>query len=168
MTLASKSKAEYILVISDLCTKYVVTVPLKDMTAATVANPIVEEWIMRYGAPDVLHTDQVTIFNSYLMQDICRLFMIDKTRTTPYNPHGNGQVERFNRVIADTISKYCAEKPHQWDTYLPYVTFVYNTKVHRTIGTPPYSMFFGKEAQYPIDLFYPKPPGDPRLVLGED
>ena len=138
------------------------------MTAATVANAIVEEWIMRYGAPDVLHTDQGTNFNSDLMQDICRLFMIDKTRTTPYHPQGNGQVERFNRVIVDTISKYCAEKPHLWDTYLPYVTFVYNTTVHRTIGTTPYSMLFGKEAQYPIDLFYPKPPGDPRLVLGED
>ena len=157
VTLASKSQAKYILVISDLYTKYVVTVPLRDTTAATVANAIVEEWIMRYGAPDVLHTDRGTNFNSDLMQDICRLFMIDKTRTTPYHPQGNRQVERFNRVIADTISKYCAEKPHLWDTYLPYVTFFYNTTVHRTIGTTPYSMLFEKEAQYPIDLFYPKP-----------
>ena len=103
--LATKSEAKYILVISDLYTKYVVTVPLKDMTAATVANAIVEQWIMRYGTPDVLHMEQGTKFNSDLMQDICRLFMIDKTRTTPYYPQGNGQIERFNRVIADTISK---------------------------------------------------------------
>ena len=168
VTLATKSTAKYILVISDLYTKYVVTVLLKDMTAATVSNAIVEEWIMRYGAPDVLHTDKGTNFNSGLMHDFCSLFMIDKTRTTPYHPQGNGQVKRFNRVIAETISKYCAKKPHLWDTYLPYVTFVYNTTVHRTIGTTPYSMLFGKEAQYHIDLFYPKPPGDPRLVLGED
>ena len=109
VTLATKSKTKYIVVISDLYTKYVVTVPLKDMTAATVVNVIVEEWIMRYGAPDVLHTDQGTNFNSDLMHDICRLFMIDKTRTTRYHPQGNGQVARFNRVIADTITKYCAE-----------------------------------------------------------
>ena len=105
VTLASKSKAKYILVISDLYTKYEVTVPLKDMTAATVANAVVEEWIMRYGAPYVLPTDQGTNFNSDLMHDVCRLFMIDKTRTTPYHPQGNGQVQRFKRVIADTISK---------------------------------------------------------------
>ena len=105
VTLASKSKAKYNLGISDLYTKYVVTVPLKDLTAATVANAIVEEWVKKYGAPDVLHTGQGTNFNSDLMQDICRLFMIDKTRTTPYHPQGNGQVKRFNRVIADTISK---------------------------------------------------------------
>ena len=29
-------------------------------------------------------------------------------------------------------------------------------------------MIFGREAQYPIDLFVPKPPGDPRLKLGEN
>ena len=46
VTLATKSKAKYNLAISDLYTKYVKTVPLKDMMAATVANAIVEEWIM--------------------------------------------------------------------------------------------------------------------------
>ena len=164
VTLARKSKARYILVMSDLFTKYAVTVALQDMTAAKVANAIIDEWIMKFGAPDVIHTDQGSNFNSELMHDI---FMIEKTRTTPYHPQGNGQVERFNRVIADTLSKYCAEKPQEWDVYLPYITFVYNTTVHRTIGATPYSMIFGREAQYPIDLFVPKPPGDPRLKLGE-
>ena len=28
-------------------------------------------------------------------------------------------------------------------------------------------MLCGREAQYPIDLFYPKPPGNPRLELGK-
>ena len=122
---------------------------------------------MKFGAPDVIHTDQGSNFNSELMNDICRIFMIEKTRTTPHHPQGNGQVGRFNRVIADTLSKYCAEKPQEWDVYLPYITFVYNTTAHRTIGATPYSMIFGREAQYPIDLFVPKPPGDPRQKLDE-
>ena len=90
---------------SDLFTKYAVTVALQDMTAATVANAIIDEWIMKFGAPDVIHTDQGSNFNSELMHDICRIFMIEKTRTTPYHPQGNGQVERFNRIIPDTFSK---------------------------------------------------------------
>ena len=165
VSLASKSKAKYILVISDLYTKYLVTVPLKNMTTATVANAIVEEWVMRYDAPDVLHTNQGTNFKSDSMQDICRLFMNAKTRTTPYHPQGNGQVERFNGVTADTISKYCAKKPHLWDTYLPYVTFIYNTTVHRTIGTAPYSMLFGKEAQYPHRLLLSQTPRRPQISV---
>ena len=43
VTLASKFEVKYILLISDLCTRYEVTVPLKEMTAATVANAIVEK-----------------------------------------------------------------------------------------------------------------------------
>ena len=168
VTLARKSRARYILVMSDLFTKHDVTVALQDMTAATVANAIIDEWIMKFEAPDVIHTDQGTKFNSELMHDICRIFMIEETRTMLYHPQGNEQVERFNGVIADTLSKYCAEKPQEWDVYLPYITFVYNTTVHRTIGVTPYSMISGREAQYLIELIVPKPPGDPRLNLGEN
>ena len=71
---------------SDFYTKYVVAVPLKDMTATTVATAIVEEWITKFGAPDVIHTDQGTNFNSEMMHDVCKIFMIDKTRTSPYHP----------------------------------------------------------------------------------
>ena len=123
---------------------------------------------MKFGASDVIHIDQGSNFNSELMQDICRIFMIEKTRATPYHPQGNGQVERFNRLIADPLSKYCAEKPREWDVFLPYITFAYNTTVHRTIGATPYSMIFQREAQYPIELFVQKSPGDPRLKLGEN
>ena len=115
VTLAKESRARYILVTSDLFTIYAVTVALQDMTAATVSNALIDEWIMKFGAPDLIHTDQGSNFNSELMQDICRIFMIEKTRTTPYHPHGNAQVDRFNRVMADTLSKKCAEKPQEWD-----------------------------------------------------
>ena len=168
VTSAKSSRTRYISVMSDLFTKYAVTVALQNMTSATVANAIIEDWIMKFGAPDVIHTDQGANLNRELMRDNCRIFMIEKTRTNPYHPQGKGQVERFNRVNADMLSKYCAEKPHELDVYWPYFLFVYNTTVHRTIGATPYSMLFGRESKYPIVLFVPKPPGDRRLRLSEN
>ena len=167
VTSAKRSQTNYILVISDLYTKYVVAVPLKDSTSETVATVIVEEWFLMFGAPETLHTEQGTNFNSEVMRDICKNFMIDKARTSPKHPQGKGQVERFKSVIADTISKYCAEKPYEWDQYLPHGVFVYNTTVHRTTGTTPFSMLYAREAQYPIDLFFPKPPGDFRSEVDD-
>ena len=136
VTLAKKSRAWYILVMSDLFTKYAVTVELQGMTAATVANARIDERIMKFRAPDVIQTDRGSNFNKELMQDICRIFMIEKTRTTPYNPQGNGQVERFKRVIADTLSKYCAEKLQEWDVYLPYITFVWSNAHWSNASSP--------------------------------
>ena len=153
VTLAKRSLSRYILVMSELYTKYVVVVPIRDKAATTVATAIVEEWITKFGA------DQGANFNGDIMHDVCKIFMIDKTRTrtSPYHPQGKGQVERFNRVIADTISKYCAERRQERDLYLQHFLFVYNTTVHRTTRLTPFSMLFGKEAKFSIDLYYRKP-----------
>ena len=158
VTTGGSSKAKHILVMTDMFTKYVVTTPLINTVSQTVAQAIVETWILRFGVPDTLHTDQGTNFNSLLIKELCKLLKIDKSRTTAYHPEGNGQVERFNRVIADTISKYCARNPRDWDTVLPFITIVYNTSVHRTTGVTPFSLTYGEECEYLIGVFYLKPP----------
>ena len=64
VTLARKSRARYILVMSDLFTKYAVAVALREMTAATVANATIDKWIVKFGASDVSHTDQGSILKA--------------------------------------------------------------------------------------------------------
>ena len=140
-----------------LFTKYAIAVPLVSTDSAEVAREIVENWVLKFGAPNILHTDQGKNFGNNLILEMCRLLGIDKSRTSPYHPQGNGQVERHNRVIADVISKYCADNPRTWDTVLPLLNFVYNTTIHRTTGATPSNLVHGQECQYPIDLFYPKP-----------
>ena len=77
VTLARRSQSRYILVMSDLYTKYVVAVALQEIDSKTVAHAIVEEWILKFGAPDTIHTDQGTNLNSELIHDVCKIFMID-------------------------------------------------------------------------------------------
>ena len=157
VTKATKTGAKYILAMTDCFTKFVVTVPLVKTEAQDVAEAIVTGWILHFGVPDCLHTDQGTNFGSRVIQEMCQLLKIDKTRTSPYHPQGNGQVERHNRVIADMVSKYCSDNPQVWDEVLPYLNFVYNTTVHRTTRATPFALVYGQECQYPIDLFYPRP-----------
>ena len=159
VTRAKTSGAKYILVLTDYLTKYVVCVPLERTTAEDVARAIVEKWVLTFGAPDCLHTDQGSNFCSELLLEVCKSFGIEKTRTSPYHPQGNGMVERHNRVVADVISKYCANNPSSWDQMIPYLNFVYNTTVHKTTGQTPFSLVFGQECKYPIDLLLPKAPG---------
>ena len=145
--------AKYVLALTDYFTKYVVTVPLVQTEAKDVAKTIVENWILQFEVPDVLHTDQGKNFGREIVAEMCKLLKIDKSRTSPYHPEGNGQVERFNRCMADVLSKYCAECPGDWDELLPYITFAYSTSVHKTTNATSFSLVYGQECQYPINLF---------------
>ena len=157
---------EYILVMTDYFTKYVVTVSLSTITAADVAKAFVEKWVLRFEAPDTLHTDQGTNFYSQLMSEVCTLLNRERSRTSPYRPQGNGQVERHIRVLADVIKKYCSENPREWESILPYVLFVYKTTVQKSTEETPFPLVFGDEAVYPIDIIFSKPP-DTELTVHE-
>ena len=51
---------KYILVTTDLFTKWVEAFPFKDMTATTLATTILNEVIYGYGVPSGLHGDRGT------------------------------------------------------------------------------------------------------------
>ena len=153
---AKATGAKYVLTLTNYFTKHVVTVPLVQTEAKSVAEAIVENWVLQFGVPNVLHADQCKNFGSKLIAEMCKLLKIDKSRTSPYHPDGNGQVERFNRCMADVLSKNSAVCPGDWDELLPYINFANNTSVHKTTNATPFSIEYGKECQYPINLFYPR------------
>ena len=131
-----------------------------------MAEAIIKNWFLHFGMPDSLHTDQGTNFCSQLLKDVCTLLGVDKTRTSAFHPQRNGQVEGHNRVVADMLSKYCANNPRIWDRVVPYLTFVYNTTVHKTTGATPFSLVYGAECQPPKDLFDLRQPGAESLDDG--
>ena len=81
---------EYLLVVGDYFTKWAEAFPLKNHTAQTVADVMVEEFVARYGLPRSLHSDQGREFESLLVTELCKLLRVKKTRTVPYNPKSDG------------------------------------------------------------------------------
>ena len=106
VTMAKNLRAKQILVLTDLITRYVLSVPLRGTKAADAAKEIVENWVLGFGVADVLHTDQRKKFGNELMLEVCKLLKIDKSSSSTYHPKGKGQMERHDRVIADVNSKY--------------------------------------------------------------
>ena len=49
---------KYILVVCDYFTKYTEAYPLKDKTARSVVDALMDVWLPRYGFPLFLHSDQ--------------------------------------------------------------------------------------------------------------
>lgn len=143
---------KYILVITDIFTKWVEAFPLKDTTANTLATVLMNEVVCRYGAPCKLHSDQGANLCSNVIQCLCQLLGITTTRTSAYHPAGNGQVERFNRTLEAILAKTVADNQHDWDSQLPKALFAYRTAIHETTQFSPFHLMFARSPNLPVDL----------------
>ena len=148
----SRNGNRYILVLSDYASRFVMTIPMIDQTAKTVAAHLVNEVLTKYGAPEQILTDQGTNFLSELVYQICQLFKIKQLRTTSYHPQTDGLVERFNRTLCDMLACYVNEDPESWDVFLPFVTFAFNTAEQASVKNNPFYLFYGRDAIMPTEL----------------
>jgi len=151
MNLTQKGN-KYILVIVDQFTKWVEVYPLPDQTAERVARKLVEEFVSRLGCPLQIHTDQGSNFQSELFDEVCKLLQITRTRTTPYRPRSNGQVERYNRTILQIVRCLKEANCFEWDEWLGQIGAAIRATVNRTIGYTPNMMMMGREVNLPIDI----------------
>ena len=88
-----------VLIMTDVFSKYTLAVPTRDQTADTVAKTLVREWFAHYGVPRRIHSDQDHSIESVTIQSLCKLYTIDKSRTTSYHSEGNSQAVRYNRIL---------------------------------------------------------------------
>ena len=157
---------KYILVVCDYFTKYTEAYPLKDKTARSVADALMDIWLPRYGFPLFLHSDQGKEFDNTMIHKLSELLGTVKTKTTPYHPRSDGLVERFNRTLLAMLAMFVSREHDNWDDMLPFLMLAYNTTVHTTTGFTPYRLVFGEESNLPGNLVHRElrpdpPPGDP-------
>ena len=157
---------KYILVVCDYFTKYTEAYPLKDKTARSVADALMDIWLPRYGFPLFLHSDQGKEFDNAMIHKLSELLGTVKTKTTPYHPRSDGLVERFNRTLLAMLAMFVSQEHDNWDDLLPFMMLAYNTTVHTTTGFTPYRLVFGEECNLPGNLVHRElradpPPGDP-------
>lgn len=135
----------FLIVANDYGSKWDEAEQTKDQTAITTANFLLKNIILRHGPPDVIHTDQGANFESKLVNELCRLYNIKKSRSAPYHPEGNGAVERENRSIKDLLRPYTLENQRDWDQKVPMVINARNTTVHSSTGFTPYEMIYARK-----------------------
>ena len=152
----SSDGKENVLVITDIFTKWTVTVPTKDQTAVTVARALIREWFQRFGPPLRLHSDQGRNFEAEVVRELCRFYRVTRSHSTPYHPEGNAQVERYNRTLHDLLRTLPQKQKKRWPEHLPHVTWAYNTTPHASTGYTPFYMLFGRDARLPVDLLLGK------------
>ena len=147
----------YVIVFTDSFTKYVELKAIKDQKAKTVADFFIHNIVLRHGAVEKIVTDQAQNFCSEFMEIIYSSFSSKHIRASPYHPETNGQAERFNRVLADSLALFVKKNQKDWDRYIPYVQFAYNTARSDSTQFSPFYLMHGREPRLPIDVAYDLP-----------
>ena len=135
----------------DYLTKWVEAFPTKDQTALTIAKLLVEQVISRHGVPRELLSDRGAAFLSSLLKDISKIMGLRKVNTTAYHPQGDGLVERFNRTLADMLSKTVEKSGRDWDECLPYVLFAYRSSMQESTRESPFHLLYGRDPCLPSE-----------------
>ena len=154
---------KYILTIQDNLTKYSDAIPLKNIESTTIAMALAEQFISRFGCPKIIHTDQGSNFTSQIMETFCKIFKIKQLKSTAFHPQSLGSLERSHHVLIQYLKNYC-EKTN-WDRWIRFAIFSYNTSTHEGTGFTPHELIFGKEATIPSEFAQNKLPLTYNLFL---
>jgi hypothetical protein len=142
---------KYILTCQDNLSKYFIAIPLQNQTTEEVVDAFVKN-ILIYGIPTEIVTDQGANFMGDIFKRICKLFKIEKICTTAYHPESNGALERTHKTLANYLRCFCDTKVNNWDQWLPFACFTYNTTPHTITKYTPYEILFGRIANIPGKL----------------
>ena len=132
---------KHLLVIVDAFTKFVRLYACKSTKTEEVLRKL-KEYFRAYSRPRRLISDRGTAFTSALFKDFMQSEKIEHILVAVGTPRANGQVERFNRVIAPALAKL-SDVPTKWDREIERVEFSLNNTVCRATADTPSRLLFG-------------------------
>ena len=150
---------QFCLMVGCYFSKWLECFPIPDQKAMTVARKLVYEIMVRYGALRELHRDQGTNFGSKVVLEVCRLFGIHKTRTTPYHQRSDGFIERSFRTLGQCLKAAGRETKQEWDELVALILMSYRATPQVSTGVTPNMMMLGRQTQLPVQAMYRTPLG---------
>jgi len=113
--------------VEDYFTRWLEAWPIPNQETKTIAKTLLNELFFHFSLPDQILSDQGQQFESRVMEELCKLLQIEKSRTAPYHPQGDGLVERANCILLSILSKVVDEHKETWEVYLRPICMAYNT-----------------------------------------
>lgn len=140
----SKLGHAHLLVLMDIFSKWTLLIPFRRIEAKAVCRVVEDQWFRRYGAPEIVISDNATTFTGKEFQALLQTRGIRHWPNSRHHSQAN-PVERTNRTINSCLRTYMQPDQRVWDTRIPEVEEMINTTVHSSTGFSPYRILYGHE-----------------------
>jgi len=157
----------WILTAIDTYTKYLFAVPLKNKTAETVVDALVNDIILKSSIPATIQSDLGQEFQAEIVRGAIRALGVDQLRSTSMHPSTQGAVERVHSTMHRMFAKLVNDKMSDWPDVLSKVVFAYNMARHSATSYSPHFLFFGRECNCALDLITRIPGENPPADIHE-
>ncbi|GMF60206.1 unnamed protein product [Phytophthora fragariaefolia] len=108
-----------------------------EVTAKQTARLFVDMVFRHQGMPIDIVSDRDPLFTARFWQEVFTLLGTQLSMSTADHPQTDGQTERVNRVLVDSLNSY-AHSFHQWSDRLPMAAFAINNSAHVSTGHTPF------------------------------
>lgn len=142
--LPSSSRNRYLLTVIDEYSRFPFAFPCLDLSAGTVIKHLTNLFSV-FGMPEYIHSDRGSSFMSKELKYFLHIKGIATSRTTPYNPQGNGQVERLNGTLWRTIElalRTKGLKVSEWEVVLQDALHAIRSLLCTAINATPHERMF--------------------------
>lgn len=140
----------YCVTIIDRTTRWPEAYPVADITAETVARAVYEGWIVRFGCPEKLTSDQGRQFESDLFKSLMKRLGIERSRTCAYHPQANGMIERFHRSMKTALTARLQNS--SWTYELPTVMLGLRTTIKNDTDVSAAEALYGQTLRLPGEM----------------
>ena len=142
----------YVLGVIDSHTKLVRFINMKSKSAEECADSILRDWILLYGFPVKIMSDQDKAFLSALFSQLCAATGVQQVSTTTFHPQANGQAEICFRQLGRFIKIMIASELEDWPLMTRFCEFHVNSSVSTAHGVSPFQMVYGMHARTASEL----------------
>ena len=110
--------------------------------------------VRTHGVPQAIHTDRGAQFVGKWWHEVWTLLGTKLRLGTACHPQSQGQVERMNAVVSQTLCCLMTDATdlHRWTDYLPTVEMVVNSLPNRSTGYSPFFFMYEYHPVLPVEL----------------
>lgn len=142
----------YILTVQCELTKFVGAYPIKSKEAETVAKSFVQNFILQYGIPQEIVTDQGTEFLACVFRESARVLGIKQLHSCAYHHETLGSLENTHKSLGAYLRIQTSKFQDTWSPWVPFWAFAFNNTVHSETKYTPFELVFGKTCKLPTSL----------------